>query len=201
AGPFNRPTKVAVAPNGELYISDGYGNARIHRFSAAGELIQSWGEAGVGPGQFNLPHFVWVHTDGRVFVCDRENSRVQIFTLSGKPLDIWNIKGRPQSLFIDKENHVFISARFWMAGGRTHGGTVMPESAPSSISVFDLDGNLLAKWGSTNYGEMDSFVSAHGMCLDSQGNMYVVENGQNGLKSLGINRPNYPSLRKLARIR
>jgi sugar lactone lactonase YvrE len=201
AGPFNRPTKVAVAPNGELYVSDGYGNARVHRFTAAGDLIQSWGEAGLGPGQFNLPHFVWVHTDGRVFVCDRENSRVQIFTLTGKHLGIWNIKGRPQSLFIDRENHVFISARFWMAGELTMGGTVMPESVPSNISVFDLDGNLLAMWGSTNYGEMDSFVSAHGMCLDSQGNIYVVENGQNGLKSLGINRPNYPSLRKLARVR
>jgi sugar lactone lactonase YvrE len=201
AGPFNRPTKLAVAPNGELYVSDGYGNARVHRFTAAGELIQSWGEAGAGPGQFNLPHFVWVHTDGRVFVCDRENSRVQIFTPTGDLLRIWNIKGRPQSLHIDGENRVFISARYWMAGTPTMGGAMMTESVPSSINVFDLDGNRLATWGSTNYGEMDSFVSAHGMCLDSQGNIYVVENGQNGLKCLGIHRPNYPSLRKLARVR
>ena len=201
AGPFNRPTKVAVAPNGELYISDGYGNCRVHRFSAAGELIQSWGEAGDGPGQFNLPHFVWVHTDGRVFVCDRENSRVQIFNPEGKHLETWNIKGRPQSLFIDKENHVFISNRYWKAGELTHGRKPMPESIPSNVSVFDLRGNFITKWGAANYGEMDSFVSAHGECIDSQGNWYIVENGQNGLKSLGINRPNYPSLRKLARLR
>ena len=201
AGPFNRPTRVAVAPSGELYISDGYGNSRIHRFTAAGELIQSWGEAGVGPGQFNLPHFVWVHTDGRVFLCDRENSRIQIFSPTGEHLGIWNIRGRPQSMSIDKENHVFISSRFWMAGTRTMAGTIMSESVPSSVGVFDLEGNQLARWGEANYGEMDSFVSAHGMCLDSRGDMYVVENGQNGLKSLGINRPDYPSFRKLARVR
>jgi len=201
AGPFNRPTKVAVAPGGELYVSDGYGNARVHRFTPEGELIQSWGEAGVGPGQFNLPHAVWVHTDGRVFVCDRENSRIQIFDPAGAHLGIWNIKGRPQSIFIDKENRVFISILLWMAGKRTHGGTLMSESVPSGVAVFDLEGNPLARWGETNYGEMDSFVSAHGMSLDTRGNMYVVENGQNGLKRLGINRPNYPSLRKLARVK
>lgn len=201
AGPFNRPTKVAEASSGEIYITDGYGNARVHRFTAEGELIQSWGEPGEGPGQFNLPHSVWVHTDGRVFVCDRENSRVQIFSPTGNYLDVWNMAGRPQELAIDKDNHVFISARFWMAGECTLAGKVMTESAPSHICICDLEGNLLAKWGAMNYGEMDSFVSAHGMCIDSQGNWYVVENGQIGLESLGINRPNYPSLRKLARVR
>jgi sugar lactone lactonase YvrE len=200
AGPFNRPTKVAVAPNGELYISDGYGNARIHRFTAAGKLIQSWGEAGEGPGQFNLPHSVCVHTDGRVFVCDRENSRVQIFTLTGQHLGIWNCKGRPQGIAIGKDNRVFVSSRFWKAGARTHGGTVMTESAPAHICIYDLEGNLLAKWGATNYGEMDSFIAPHGMCIDSQGNWYIVENGQIGLQRLGINRPDYPSWRKLARL-
>ncbi|HLZ08853.1 MAG TPA: hypothetical protein VKT80_09720, partial [Chloroflexota bacterium] len=63
-GPFNRPTNVAIAPNGDLYVSDGYGNARVHRFSRAGELIQSWGEPGSGPGQFNLPHGIAVTSDG-----------------------------------------------------------------------------------------------------------------------------------------
>ena len=201
AGPFNRPTKVAEAPSGDLYITDGYGNARVHRFNAEGDLIQSWGEPGEGPGQFNLPHSVWVHTDGRVFVCDRENSRVQIFSPTGDHLDVWNMPGRPQGLAIDKDNHVFISLRFWMAGTRTMAGKVMTESVPSHIRICDLEGNLLAKWGAMNYGEMDSFVSAHGECVDSQGNWYIVENGQNGLKSLGIDRPNYPSLRKLARVR
>jgi DNA-binding beta-propeller fold protein YncE len=201
AGPFNRPTKVALAPNGDLYITDGYGNARVHRFTSAGELIQSWGEPGEGPGEFHLPHTAWVHTDGRVFVCDRENSRIQIFSSTGSHLSTWNMAGRPQELSIDKDNHVFISVMLWIAGARTLGGKVMTESAQSHICICDLEGNLLAKWGGTNYGEMDSFVSAHGMCIDSQGSWYVVENGQHGLKRLGISRPNYPSIRKLARVK
>ena len=77
--PFNKPTDLARAPNGELYISDGYGNSSVHRFTADGTLIQSWGEPGTGPGQFNLPHGVWVDGD-RVYVADRQNNRVQIFT-------------------------------------------------------------------------------------------------------------------------
>ena len=201
AGPFNRPTKVALAPNGEFYVTDGYGNARVHRFTAAGELIQSWGEPGEGPGQFNLPHCACVHTDGRVFVCDRENSRVQVFTPTGEHLSTWNIAGRPQGIAIDKDNHVYISALLWLPGARTLAGKLMTESAPAHIRICSLDGDLLARWGATNYGELDSFVGAHGMCIDSQGNWYVVENGQHGLKRLGISRPDYPSIRKLARVK
>ena len=69
--PFNRPTKAAIGPNGDIFVSDGYGNARIHRFSSAGELIESWGELGSGPGQFSVPHGIWV-ADDRVFVADRK---------------------------------------------------------------------------------------------------------------------------------
>ena len=148
-----------------------------------------------------MPNAAWVHTDGRVFVCDRENSRVQIFTSTGELLDVWNVKGRPQGLIIDKDHNVFISVLLWTAGKRTLAGKMMSESNPSHIRICDLEGNLLARWGATHYGEMDSFVSAHGECLDSQGNWYIVENGQHGLERLGIRRPNYPSLRKLARVR
>src|ERR671926_211444 len=82
--PFNRPTNLAVAPSGDLYVSDGYGNARVHRYSADGKLIQSWGEPGTAPGQFILPHGIWVAADGRVLVADRENDRVQIFSPNGE---------------------------------------------------------------------------------------------------------------------
>src|SRR5688572_19593750 len=73
AGPFNRPTNLAVAPNGDLYISDGYGNCRIHHFSPKGELKRSWGTPGGGPGEFHLPHGIAASSDGRIWVCDREN--------------------------------------------------------------------------------------------------------------------------------
>ena len=87
--PFNNPTNLAVAPNGELYVSDGYGNARVHQFSAEGELIRSWGEPGSGDGEFRIPHDVCVDELGRLLVADRENDRIQLFDLEGNYLEAW----------------------------------------------------------------------------------------------------------------
>src|SRR2546421_11712054 len=84
APPFNRPTNLAVAPNGDLYVSDGYGNARVHRFSPTGKLVASWGEPGTGPGEFMLPHGIAVDRNGDVFVCDRESDRIQVFDAEGR---------------------------------------------------------------------------------------------------------------------
>jgi len=201
AGPFNRPTKVAEAPRGDLYITDGYGNARVHRFTAAGELIQSWGEPGEAPGQFHLPHAASVSSDGRVVVCDRENSRMQIFSSTGEFLNLWNMEGRPLDLAIDKDDRMFISVGRWTAGKLNLAGKEMPKTADAHLCIRDLEGNVLAKWGGSNYGELDSFVAPHGMCIDSQGSWYVVENGQRVLQKMGISRPNYPSIRKYVRVR
>lgn len=200
AGPFNRPTKVALAPNGDLYITDGYGNARVHRFTATGDLIQSWGEPGDQPGQFNLPHNAWVHTDGRVFVCDRENFRVQIFSATGELLNIWRMAGRPAELCIDADNHVFVASLESVEGRYTLAGQVMAESYPSNLSIRDLEGNLLAQWGDNNPGEPNSFLSAHGMCLDSRGSIYVAEIAQSVMRRKGLALPHYPALRKYARV-
>ncbi len=82
--PFNRPTDVAMAADGSLYITDGYGNARVHHFTGDGQLIKSWGEPGSGPGQFVIPHSVCLDAEGLVYVADRENSRVQVFTPDGE---------------------------------------------------------------------------------------------------------------------
>jgi DNA-binding beta-propeller fold protein YncE len=101
--PFNRPTNIALAPNGDLYVADGYGNARVHRFTADGQLVQSWGEPGIGPGQFNLPHGIAVAADGHVFVTDRENDRIQIFSSDGKFLAQWTHVQRPTDVFIDRD--------------------------------------------------------------------------------------------------
>ncbi|MFQ5841463.1 MAG: hypothetical protein ACE5I8_03410, partial [Thermodesulfobacteriota bacterium] len=98
--PFNRPTNVAIASNGELYVCDGYGNARVHRFTADGTLVQSWGEPGTGPGQFNLPHGICIAADGRVLVADRENDRIQLFGPDGEYLDQWTHLQRPTDIFI-----------------------------------------------------------------------------------------------------
>ena len=82
-GPFNRPTGIALSSSGDIYISDGYGNARVHRFSSDGKLISSWGEPGTGQSQFRLPHNIWIDSQDRVWVSDRENSRIQIFDAGG----------------------------------------------------------------------------------------------------------------------
>ena len=84
AGPFNYPTEMVPAPSGDLYVTDGYRNARVHRFSPAGELISSWGEPGkTEPNQFHLPHSLIADPDGAIYVCDRENNRIQVFSADG----------------------------------------------------------------------------------------------------------------------
>jgi DNA-binding beta-propeller fold protein YncE len=174
-GPFNRPTRLSRAPSGELYVSDGYGNARVHRFSAEGELLQSWGEPGTEPGQFNLPHSVWAHTDGRVFVCDRENDRVQIFSPTGEYLDAWTNVTRPGDLFITPEGHVILGEMSWEAGTTTMAGRPLTETRHAKLSVRDLDGNMLASWGGPDPCADGSFASPHGLWVDRHGDIYVGE--------------------------
>ena len=201
APPFNRPTKLAVAPTGELYVSDGYGNARVHRFSATGELIQSWGEPGVEPGQLNLPHSVWVHTDGRVFVCDRENDRIQIFSPSGELLTMWTNVIRPHDLFIDRDNWVYVAEGAWGAGGTTMAGRLLSENRTAGLSVRDLDGNLMARWGGKNHEEPGSFAAPHGIWVDAQGDLYVGEVAHTALSRTGEYNERVHSLQKFIRVK
>ena len=141
--PFNRPTNLAVAPNGDLYVSDGYGNARVHHFTASGELRRSWGEPGSGAGQFMIPHGIAVHPDGRVFVCDRENDRIQIFSPQGEYLTQWLDVQRPQDIFIDNEGLVYIGELVWRAGMHSFRRGPIAQEEPARLSIFDLDGNVL----------------------------------------------------------
>ena len=87
--PFNMPAGIAFNLAGEIFIADGYANARVHKFTPQGQHIMSWGEPGTGPGEFNLPHGVWIDRQGRVLVADRENDRVQVFTQNGEHLNTW----------------------------------------------------------------------------------------------------------------
>jgi DNA-binding beta-propeller fold protein YncE len=199
AGPFNRPTRLAVAPNGELYVSDGYGNARIHRFSADGTLIGSWGEPGSGPGEFSLPHSVWVHADGRVFVCDRENDRVQIFSPSGELLDMWSDLTRPGDLWIDAQNNVFVGEMAWNMDETHLNGNLFAEARSAQMSVRDLEGNVLTRWGGDDPCAPGSFASPHGICLDSRGDLYVGEVTHTALSRANRWTPACHALQKFAR--
>lgn len=176
AGPFNFPTNVAFSPDGDLYISDGYGNARVHKFSRDGRLLLSWGETGDGPGQFNLPHGIAIDRHGIVYVADRENSRIQRFTLDGNYVDEWNDVARPCEVFVHSDGNVFVAELGYRAG-------MWPGTAPPSgnatggrVSVFSSRGELLARWGGgQNPCAAGDFFAPHDIWVDSQGHVFVGE--------------------------
>lgn len=107
--PFNHPTDAAVAPDGRIFVADGYGNACVHRFSAAGEHERSWGSVGHAPGCFMTPHAVWVDADDRVLVADRENHRIQLFTMDGDLLDVWQGFVNPMDIWVDRAGLIYIT--------------------------------------------------------------------------------------------
>ncbi len=156
--PFNAPTGVALAASGEIFVSDGYGNARVHKFTPDGNLIMSWGEPGSGPGQFIVPHAIAIDARGRVLVADRHNNRIQIFDQEGKYLTEWDDVILPTDIYIDQDQVVYIA-----------------ELHPR-LSIFDLDGNLLARWGNEGRTKEDPlFVTLHSVVADSRGDVYVAE--------------------------
>ena len=175
-GPFNFPTNVALSPEGDIYVTDGYGNARVHKFSAEGRLLFSWGEPGGGPGQFRVPHGIAVDRQGTVFIADRENSRIQRFSPTGKFIDSWENIARPCEVFIAPSGRVFVAELGYRAGmfpgdeppaGGTTGGRV---------SVFTESGDLLARWGGgDNPCAPGDFFAPHDIWVDSRGDLYVSE--------------------------
>lgn len=173
--PFNRPTGVAIAPNGEIYVSDGYGNARVHRFSPTGELIQSWGEPGTEPGQFHLPHDILVLPDNRVLVADRENDRIQFFSPDGEFLESWTHVQRPTGLATDKDGLIYVSELWWRVGQQSFVHGPITEEKPGRVSVLDPQGKVLARWGSADRCAPGQFCAPHGIGVDSRGDIYVAE--------------------------
>ena len=173
--PFNRPTNLAVAPNGDLYVSDGYGNARVHRFGADGTLIQSWGEPGSGPGQFHLVHGVAVGADGRVFVADRENDRIQIFSAEGEYQEEWTDVQCPTNIAIDPSGRIYVSELWRRRGDRSFRVGEIQGDQPGRVSVYDAGGNVLVRWGGPDRCAPGNFVAPHDICVDSGGDVYVGE--------------------------
>lgn len=181
AGPFNRVTNVAKGRQGDLYISDGYGNARVHRFSADGRHLTSWGQPGTGPGEFNLPHAIAVDSSGRVYVCDRENSRIQIFTEDGVFLNAWNWVGRPNDIFIDDQDFIHIAELGWAKPVAYHVHDKACRCPPaghdpvSRVTVCDPDGKVAARFGGHKPLLPGNFIAPHGLWCDSCGDLYVGE--------------------------
>lgn len=198
--PFNLPTNVAFAPDGTLFISDGYGNARVHHFTAEGQLLASWGASGDGPGQFNVPHGIAVDRNGRVYVADRENSRIQVFTAAGELLAVWTDMARPMQIVIDRHDHAYVAEVGWRAGRFTW--QTPPADPPGArVSVFDLTGKLLCRFGGgpdpTAPGD---FFAPHDLALDSRGDLYVGEVMMSAGGNRGLVDPSCHALQKLVRV-
>ena len=165
--PFNRPTNLAVGPKGDLYVSDGYGNCRVHQYSSSGELKRSWGTPGGGPGEFFLPHGIAVAADGRVFVCDRENDRIQVFRKSGEFV---------REFFVAKETRQIGSVwdmvlstdpeqtYMYVADGGNNLVRVLRRDTGVEVSAFGRNGRMAGQ-----------FHWVHNIAIDSKGNIYTAE--------------------------
>ena len=173
--PFNRPTNIAIGSKGDLYISDGYGNCRVHQFSPAGVLKRSWGVPGSGPGQFFLPHGISVAADGRVFVCDRENDRIQIFSPDGEYLNEWTDTRRPTHVVFDAQGRAYVSELWWQPGQTSGRYGPAGDNRSGRVSVYDRDGRVLARWGGADPVAAGNFAAPHGLAVDSRHDVYVSE--------------------------
>jgi sugar lactone lactonase YvrE len=154
--PFNHPTGVFEASDGEIYVSDGYGNSCVHRFAAEGRLIRTWGAPGVGPGEFSCPHGIWITPDERVVVLDRDNSRIQLFDREGTLLDIWTGFVKPMGIW-----------------GNAAGELYVADQTPRIVRL-DRDGRIV--------GAMRGFtVYPHGLGGDPDGNLFIAEQLPSGV--------------------
>ena len=197
--PFHRCTHTALAPNGDIYVSDGYGNSRVHRFSPAGKLLMSWGEPGSSPGQFNIPHNICCDADGWVYVADRENHRIQVFDGNGRYETQWNNLHRPCAMF--------------MTGGRCpccYVGEIGPAMAVNRnvpnlgprISILDGEGNLRGRLGGTVAGTgPKDFIAPHGIAVDLHGDIYVGEVSRTQWGHIFPGQPVPPVLRSMRKFR
>ena len=174
-GPFNGPTKLAIAPTGDLYVSDGYRNARIHCFSPEGELKFSWGAPGRERIQFRVPHSIAVTPKNEILVADRENNRLVFFDLAGRFLSEWTDVIRPTDIAIDENGFIYVTELGLYA---TSWSFLPPDdsSKPSSrCTIFSPQGEVVARWGSRDSKIPGSVYAPHCVAVDSHGDIYVGE--------------------------
>lgn len=170
--PFNRPTDLVVDPvTGDLYVTDGYGNSRIHVYSSEGELLDSLGVSGTGPGEFSLPHGVEMFDDDQLLVVDRENFRMQVLDKQGRAQAQWHVHHPLSVARTTVADDVFLVGELGpppvQAGVRGLG---------SCVSFFDTTGRLVGRFGSDLPGQgVWQIMGPHGLAMDSRGDVYVGE--------------------------
>ena len=172
--PFHRCTHTALSPDNHIFVSDGYGNARVHKYTPEGKLVMSWGEPGTDPGQFNIVHNIVADDDGWIYVADRENHRVQVFDTNGKYETQWNNLHRPCGLFMPRGK-----CPNCVIGELGPGAPVnrhMPNLGPR-LSIVPNEGKLIARLGGEEglVNKPGRFMAPHGLAMDSHGDIYVGE--------------------------
>jgi DNA-binding beta-propeller fold protein YncE len=200
--PFHRCTHTALSPRGDIYISDGYGNSRVHKYSPDGKLLKSWGESGTGPGEFNIPHNLCCDPDGWVYVADRENHRVQVFDGEGKYETEWHNLHRPCGMVMENKRQPL--CYIGEIGPTMPVNREVPNIGPR-ISIVDHEGKLLSRFGAAHagYDRPDQFVAPHGMAVDSHGDIYVGEVSFTAWSQIYPNKEipkGLRTLRKLVRV-
>ena len=165
---FNLPTDVAVTDDGSFYVSDGYGNSRIAKFSKDGEFLFDWGTFGNKQGEFNIPHGIDLDKNGNVYVADRENNRIQKFDAEGKFIAVWQNKITEQlySVAIDHKNDYLFGIDYMTVNDTIVKG--------SDIFRFDLNTNLQMQFGRTGFYE-GPISRYHDILIDDEGSIYVAD--------------------------
>jgi streptogramin lyase len=179
---FDRPTGVAVAPNGEVFVSDGHlpnkhGSARIVKFTKDGRFIKSWGHKGAAPGDFDEPHDIFIGgSQQRLYVADRRNSRIQVFDLDGKFIAAWKQFGQPSSVFVGKDDTIYVGASFPDAKAKRGEirGIVVGNAKDGSLKAFIPD---ISDLNSSDVG-----TTASGIAADDMGSIYAADVAAHNLR-------------------
>ena len=155
--PFNSPTWAVLGNNNDMYVTDGYGQNYVHRFSKDGQLLNTWGGTGAESGKFDIPHCVRVDRNDRVLVVDRTNERIQIFDAEGRFQEQWGGFLAANDLYIDNDDVVYLA------------------EAPKRISILTLDGKVITQWGEEGEQPGQIVEAPHGIWVDSRGDIYMCE--------------------------
>jgi len=173
---FNKPTDMAITPDGQVFVADGYGNNRIVHFDRNGKFVKAWGMMGTGAGEFSLPHAIVVDSQGRLYVADRSNARIQVFDQSGKFLEQWRNLLVPWGLCISGDDEIWACGSSPMPWRDTDELLSCPPK-DQVIMKFATSGKLLQLWtlplaetGKEQPGEVNWL---HTVAVDSQGSLYV----------------------------
>lgn len=174
---LNQPNDVAVAPNGDVYVSDGYGNDRVVVFDKSGKYLRSWGKLGNGPGEFSQPHSLVLDSRGRVYVADRNNDRIQMFDGMGRFLSEWKNIITPWALVMTKDDELYVcgsSPMLWSEVPANQAALATPPKDQLFMKL-DTEGRLKQLWMIPKGDRTGEVNWIHSMAVAADGSLYFAE--------------------------